>query len=112
MIRQGEIYLCKAIKSSGDTKKRPALVISENRRNQYSKTVLVVPFTSSVKQIAPTRVLVPQGEGGLEHDSIAMCDRVTTVKQSLLERGPYGGVISNSVLSQIQAGIMIAIGVY
>jgi mRNA interferase MazF len=112
MIRQGEIYLCKAIRSSGDIKKRPALVISENRRNQYSSTILIVPFTSRIDQLAPTRVLVLQGEGGLECDSAAMCDRITTVKQSLLERGSYGGVISHEALSQIQEGIMIAIGVY
>ena len=112
MIRQGEIYLCKAIKSSGDTKKRPALVISENRRNQYSRTVLIVPFTSQSNRLAPTRILVLEGEGGLDCDSVAMCDRITVVKKTLLERGPYGGVISHKTLSQIQAGIAIAIGVY
>ncbi|MBE9076559.1 type II toxin-antitoxin system PemK/MazF family toxin [Romeria aff. gracilis LEGE 07310] len=112
MIRQGEIYLCKAIRSSGDTKKRPALVISEDRRNYYSSTVLIVPFTSRIDQLAATRVLISTGEGGLERDSVAMCDLITTVKQSLLERGPYGGAISRAALSKIQEGIMIAIGVY
>ena len=111
MIQQGEIYLCKAVQSAGDSKKRPALVVSENWRNQYGSTVLVVPFTTEVAHSVPTRVLVPQGEAGLERDSVAMCDRITTVQQSFLERGPYGGVINPMLLAQIQQGIMTAIGV-
>jgi mRNA interferase MazF len=38
--RQGEIYLCRALKQSGDTKKRPVVVVSLDVRNQYSSTVL------------------------------------------------------------------------
>ena len=44
--RQGEVYLIKALKALGDTKKRPAVVISMNVRNQYKENVLIVPFTS------------------------------------------------------------------
>ncbi|MCM1985107.1 type II toxin-antitoxin system PemK/MazF family toxin [Lyngbya confervoides] len=112
MIEQGEIYLCKAVKSAGDSKKRPALVVSENYRNQYSSTVLVVPFTTHQGPQAPTRIFVPKGEGGLNQNSLALCDRITTVKKILLERGPYGNKVTPEILHQIQEGIMIAIGVY
>ena len=45
---QGEIYLIRALKTLGDTKKRPALVVSLNIRNQFSSSVLVVPLTSDL----------------------------------------------------------------
>lgn len=43
--RQGQIYLVKALRTLGDTKKRPAVVVSIDLRNELSRTVLVVPFT-------------------------------------------------------------------
>ena len=111
-ILQGKVYLFKAVSSSGDSKKRPWVIVSENIRNHYSSTVLAIPFTSDATNIPPTRVRVPKGEGGLAVDSIAMCDRITTLKKTLLERGPYGGLISSDYLSQIQEAVLIALGRY
>ena len=76
--RQRQVYLSKALRQSGDTKKRPVVVVSVDIRNQYSSTVLVVPFSSDTFHAAnPSRVLVKQGEGGLNVDSVAMCDVLT-----------------------------------
>lgn len=111
-VLQGEVYLFKAVSSSGDSKKRPWVIVSENIRNQYSSTVLAVPFTSDATNIPPTRVRIPKGEGGLAVDSVAMCDRITTLKKTLLERGPYGGLISSDYLSPIQDAVLIALGRY
>lgn len=111
-FKQGEIYLFKAVSSSGDSKKRPWVIVSENIRNQYSSTVLAIPFTSDAANLPPTRVRVPKGEGGLAVDSVAMCDRITTLKKTLLERGPYGGGIAFDYLSQIQEAVLIALGRY
>jgi len=111
-VLQGEVYLFKAVSSSGDSKKRPWVIVSENIRNQYSRTVLAVPFTSDATNIPPTRVRIPKGEGGLAVDSVAMCDHITTLKKTLLERGPYGGMIASDYLSQIQEAVLIALGRY
>ncbi|QDZ39808.1 type II toxin-antitoxin system PemK/MazF family toxin [Euhalothece natronophila Z-M001] len=111
-VLQGEVYLFKAVSSSGESKKRPWVIVSENIRNQYSSTVLAVPFTSEANRVPPTRVRVPKGEGGLAVDSIAMCDRITTLKKTLLARGPYGGVIASDYLFQIQEAVLIALGRY
>ncbi len=109
---QGEIYLVRALKSIGDTKKRPAVVVSINLRNQFSSTVLIVPFTSDLTGgETPTRILVPAGEGGLEANSLATCDNILAVRKTYLERGPYGQVSSES-LERIQGGIQVAIGMF
>lgn len=110
--RQGEIYLIRALKNLGDTKKRPAVVVSLNVRNQWSRTVLVVPFSSDVASgISPTRILIAQGEGGLTQDSIALCDNISAIRKIHLEQGPYGA-ISASSLERIQCAIQVAIGVF
>jgi mRNA-degrading endonuclease toxin of MazEF toxin-antitoxin module len=47
--QQGEVYLVRALRAIGDTKKRPVAVVSINSRNELSRTVLIVPFTSDLR---------------------------------------------------------------
>lgn len=109
---QGEIYLIRALKTLGDTKKRPAVVVSLNVRNQLSSSVLVVPFTSDLSSgKTPTRILIKRGEGGLLSDSLALCDNISAVRKIYLEQGPYG-IISPESLQRIQQGIQIAIAIF
>ena len=110
--RQRQVYLSKALKQSGDTKKRPVVVVSIDIRNQYSSTVLVVPFSSDISQAAnPSRTLIKKGEGGLDVDSVAMCDLLTNIEKRYLQQDPYGEISSESFKRILQA-IQIAIGIY
>ena len=110
--KQRSVYLSKALKQSGDTKKRPVVVVSVDIRNQYSSTVLVVPFSSDISQAAnPSRTLIKQGEGGLNIDSVAMCDVLTCISKQYLEPKPYGEISEESFARILQA-IQIAIAIY
>jgi mRNA interferase MazF len=109
---QGEIYLIRALKTIGDTKKRPAVVVSINVRNQLSSSVLVVPLTSDLTGgETPTRILIEAGEGGLLTDSLALCDNISAIRQVYLEQGPYGAISPQS-RQLIQQGIKIAIAIF
>jgi mRNA interferase MazF len=46
---QGEIYLSRALRQGGDTKKRPVVVVSIDVRNQYSTTLLGEAIILKVK---------------------------------------------------------------
>ena len=110
--KQRNVYLSKALKQSGDTKKRPIVIVSIDIRNQYSSTVLVVPFSSDLSQSAnPCRILIERGDGGLKADSVAMCDVITCIKKQYLEPQPYGK-ISQKCFEQILQAIQITIGIY
>ncbi|MEG4576490.1 type II toxin-antitoxin system PemK/MazF family toxin [Microcoleus sp. N3A4] len=110
--RQGEIYLSRALRQLGDTKKRPVVVVSPDIRNEFTDSVIVVPFTSNLAGVEnPTRVLIPAGEGGLQADSLAVCENVSALRQTFLEQGPYGQ-LSADVLARIQRGIQVSIGIY
>ena len=79
--RQGEVYLVRALRAIGDTKKRPVAVVSIDSLNELSGTVLIVPFTSDLRGgETPTRVWISAGEGGLESDSLAVCEQIITPK--------------------------------
>ena len=110
--RQRQVYLSKALKQSGDTKKRPVVVVSIDIRNQYSSTILVVPFSSNISDAAnPSRGLINQGEGGLNTNSVAMCDVMTNIEKRYLESKSFGEITSES-FARIQRAIQIAIGIY
>jgi len=110
--RQGEVYLVRALRTIGDTKKRPVAVVSIDSRNELSRTLLIVPFTSDLRGgETPTRVLIPAGEGGLESDSLAVCEQIITIQKTYLEQGPYGQ-LSADVLARIQRAIQVSIGIY
>ena len=110
--RQGEVYLVRALRTIGDTKKRPVAVVSIDSRNELSRTVLIVPFTSDLRGgETPTRVLIPAGEGGLESDSLAVCEQILAVQKTFLEQGPYGQISAVS-LARIQRAVQVSIGIY
>jgi mRNA interferase MazF len=109
---QGEIYLSRALRQLGDTKKRPVVVVSPDIRNELTDSVIVVPFTSNLAGVEnPTRVLIPAGEGGLQADSLAVCENVSALRQTFLEQGPYGQINAVS-LARIQRAIQVLIGIY
>lgn len=42
--RQGEVYLVRALRTIGDTKKRPVAVVSIDSRNELSRNCTDCPF--------------------------------------------------------------------
>jgi mRNA interferase MazF len=66
----------------------PAIIVQNDIGNQYSALTIVVAVTSNLRVAAlPVGVLLPAGEGGLSHDSVAHCGHVYTVdKQRLAGR--------------------------
>ncbi|MEG4501669.1 type II toxin-antitoxin system PemK/MazF family toxin [Microcoleus sp. F10-C6] len=110
--QQGEVDLVRALQAIGDTKQRPVAVVSINSRNELSRTVLIVPFTSDLRGgETPTRILIPAGVGGLESDSLAVCEQILAVQKTYLEQGPYGH-ISADFLARIQRAVQVSIGIY
>ncbi|MBC8123465.1 MAG: type II toxin-antitoxin system PemK/MazF family toxin [Gemmatimonadaceae bacterium] len=101
--RQGGTYLCEGLKQQGDDKRRPVVIISENIRNDHSRTVLVVPITSDLDACKgnPARIFVSRGEGGLDKDSYISCDLISTVLVKNLVQGLFGSV-SKAILTEMQ----------
>ena len=88
--RRGEVWL---VSFPDDPKSQPALIVSPDVRNELANSGLAVPVTPNLRP-APTHVLLPAGQGGLAHDSMARCENVSYLHKSRLDRGPLAGAIN------------------
>lgn len=72
-------------------KKRPCLIVSPNEINTYLQTVIIVPLTSTQRNL-PTRILIKATpQSGLSNDSYAVLDQLKTVDKSRLS-APIGEI--------------------
>lgn len=75
-------------------KTRPCLIISPDEMNAYVRTVIIIPLTSTSREL-PTRVLIKATtQSGLKNNSYAAIDQIKTVDKSRL--GNLIGEISES----------------
>ena len=97
-------------RGSESTKRRPAVVVSNDRANAAAArlgrgVVTVVPLTSSVERVFPFQVLLPSEETGLRVDSKAQAEQVRSVA---LERvGPTIGAVPPSLMGQVDAALRL-----
>lgn len=88
---------------------RPVLVISEDVRNLYRDSAIVVPIFSRGRR-GPTRVSLRGGVGGIDHDSIVFCEEITTIHYDFLAEGPLGPPVPGSVLEAVLRAVRRALG--
>src|SRR5438552_12017679 len=105
--RRGEVWL---VRFPGDPKLRPALAVSVNHRNEFGNSVLAVPITTNLKP-APTHVFLPMGQGGLHQNSMARCENVSYVERIDVRRAGFSGLISASLLREIERALLRALGI-
>jgi mRNA-degrading endonuclease toxin of MazEF toxin-antitoxin module len=105
--RRGEVWL---VEFPDDPKVRPALIVSPDGRNELANSVLAVPITTNLRP-APTHVLLPKGQAGLAHDSMARCENVSYLHKSRLARGPLAGPVSPAVMPDIERCLLRSLGI-
>lgn len=105
MFKRGEIYYIEPYYTTGSEQKagRPAVIVSNEKNNEYSSTVEVVYLTTKPKHDLPTHVTV-RGTG---RDSIALCEQITSVAIERLSE--YRGVCNNQELAAIDTALMISL---
>lgn len=83
---------------------RPAVVISNDLRNDYSDSVLAIPISGEDRgKLLPTHVFLEKGTAGLTKDSRAMCEQIASLEKSCLVEGPIGKLHSTQLNSLVQA---------
>lgn len=110
--RRGEIWWVEMPNQPHDPDTpRPALIVSENRRNYHKDDYIVVP-AFSYGNLGPTRVSLPEGQGGIDHDSVLFCDEVTCLDADFMDfgAGPLGGSVDAQILEEVVLKIRRAVG--
>ncbi len=104
---RGEIWLVSLEPVVGHEigKTRPALVISNDRNNQFAETITVLPITSNVKKIYPFETFVPKRETNLPVDSKIKSNQIRTVDKKRLIK--LIGNVSEEKLKEVKQALFI-----
>lgn len=115
MCRRGDIYYVDFGRDTDSCVQcgvRPALVVSNNKANENSPVITVVPLTARTykRRSFPTHVLVPLSSGsGLDRNSMALAEQVSTIDKScLMEK--KGTVTDEQVMAAVTKALQIQIG--
>jgi mRNA interferase MazF len=87
IIKRGFIYLAALDPVIGNeiAKTRPVAVISNDKNNEFSGTVTVLPITSkNLRKIFPFEVYLEKGRGKLPKNSKLKADQIRTLDKSRL----------------------------
>lgn len=85
--------------------KRPAIIISNNKANSYSKNLIVIPCTTQIKRLDMKTHVKFNIEGV---GNIALCENLMSANiQKLTE---YIGSCDNDLMNKVEKAVQIAIG--
>lgn len=89
---------------------RPALILSNDKCNEYSPVVIVSPLTSKIKKKdLPVHIeLTRDKENGLELNSIVLLEQIITIdKNKMFEKI---GTVCEKDLDNVNKGLGISLG--
>jgi mRNA interferase MazF len=99
-----------------ETKRRPAVIISNNYNNARLDDVLLVPLTSNVRRAGkePTQVVIaqhsPEGQaGGLRLDSVIDCTVIATIPKTLMVSKI--GALPQETMERVDQCLMVAMAI-
>jgi mRNA interferase MazF len=109
--KRGEIWLVSLEPVIGHEigKTRPALIISNNRNNEYSSTVTLIPITTNIERIYPFEVFISKTDSGLQLDSKIKCNQIRTVDKLRLVKS--AGKVSAQSLVKVEEALLIHVGI-
>ena len=105
-IKRGDIYYVESNYSVGSEQRagRPAVIVSNEKNNEFSSTVELVYLTTQPKTDLPTHVQVH----GTGRTSTALCEQVHTVDTQRL--GNYCGCCTEQEMLNIDIALMVSLG--
>ncbi|MFN7116158.1 MAG: type II toxin-antitoxin system PemK/MazF family toxin [Saprospiraceae bacterium] len=107
MIKRGEIYWANLSPTIGSeiAKKRPVLIVSNDRNNQFADTVTILPITSTTDKIYPFEVFLKASEANLKNDSKVKANQIRTIDKQRLESKI--GQLNSLKIKEIEQAILI-----
>jgi len=91
-------------------KRRPAVIISPDRRNELAGDLIILPCSTQLRPMV-WHVLLEPGEGGLKRRTMVKCELVTTVPKELLSTRPLGPPLPPRRMREIERALLLAVGI-
>ncbi len=107
-ISRGGIYLAALDPVIGRelSKTRPVVVVSNDKNNEFSGTVTILPITSkNIRKIYPFEVLLRKGTGDLPKNSKVKADQIRTLDKSRMVK--FIGMLETSHMAQIEEAMKV-----
>lgn len=86
-IRRGEIWIAGLDPTQGSEQAgvRPIIIFQNDTISRYTTTVISIPLTTNLRRTSlPSSVFIPNGEGGLTQDSVALCHQLRVLDKTRL----------------------------
>jgi mRNA interferase MazF len=91
------------------SKTRPVVIVSNDKNNEFSGTVTVLPITSkNVQRIYPFEVRLPKGSGKLPKTSKVKADQIRTLDKSRIAKSM--GTVGKEHMAEIEKAMRIHLG--
>ncbi|WP_013320946.1 type II toxin-antitoxin system PemK/MazF family toxin [Gloeothece verrucosa] len=88
-VKRGDVVLCDLNPVIGTEQKgiRPVVVLQIDRANAVSPHTIIAPFTTKIRRvILPSHVLITAGIGGLNQESVILCEQIRVIDNSRIIR--------------------------
>ncbi len=89
---------------------RPVVIIQNDKGNETSATVIVIPITGKIKRSMQTHVILGT-DTGLLRESTVLCEQIQTIDKSQLRR-KVGAVSKAEDIKAIRRALCITLGYY
>ena len=110
-ISRGGVVLCdlNPVVGTEQAGVRPVIVLQIDRANTVSPHTIIVPFTTRIRRaLLPSHALVPAGAGGLNRDSVALCEQIRVIDKRRIVR--VLGRLDGPHLEEIEAALGTILG--
>ena len=110
-IRRGGIYVATLDPVIGRelSKTRPVVVVSNDKNNEFSGTVTILPVTSkNLKKIYPFEVLLRKGTGNLPKNSKVKADQIRTLDKRRIVK--FIGMLGTNDMDLLETAIKVHLG--
>lgn len=107
-ISRGDVVLCdlNPVMGSEQARMRPVVVLQIDRANAVSPHTIIAPFTTKIRHaLLPSHAFVPAGVGGLNKDSVVLCEQIRVIEKSRIIR--VIGHLDGSYLEDIAMALRI-----
>lgn len=88
-VTRGDVVLCDLNPVIGTEQAgvRPVVILQIDRANAVSPHTIIAPFTTKIRRaLLPSHVFVSAGVGGLNQDSVVLCEQIRVIDKSRIIR--------------------------
>ncbi len=110
-LKRGEVWLADLNPTQGSEQAgtRPIIIFQNDLVSQFSSTTIAIPLTTNQRRAAlPICLLIEQGNGGLDQDSVALCFQMRVLDKTRLIRKI--GQLSPETIFQLEEVVLLTLG--